>query len=108
MISAQTQRLACLARGVPPEPHPSWPRPWVGWVFVHHPMSRCSGVPNRCTVERIENGRVIWNAETEDAAARGGYSTPLFTFAASMADGQYSTYRDPKIFRLTPKGCTCP
>ncbi|MER5579017.1 hypothetical protein [Streptomyces massasporeus] len=51
---------------------------------------------------------MIWNAETEDAAARGGYSTPLFEFAASMADGQYSTYRDPKIFRLTPKGCTCP
>jgi hypothetical protein len=71
-------------------------------------MLRCSGAPNRCTVNKIENGRVLWTADTEDAAARGAYSTPLFPFAAAMARGEYFTHRDPKILRLTPKGCTRP
>ncbi|MEW2615934.1 hypothetical protein AB0937_38415 [Streptomyces sp. NPDC047880] len=87
-------------------PHPSWPRPQVGWTFVHAPMNRCTGKTNRCTIDRIEDGRVFWHADTEDAAARGDYVTPLFTFAANMARGDYFT--PPEVFRLTPKGCTCP
>ncbi|MET9778611.1 hypothetical protein ABZ023_30905 [Streptomyces sp. NPDC006367] len=49
---------------------------------------------------------MFWRADTEDAAARGHYATPLFKFAHQMARGELFT--PPEVFRLTPKGCTCP
>jgi len=87
-------------------PHPSWPKPQPGWTFVHHPMNRCSGKTNRCTIDKVENGTVFWHADTEDAAARGAYATPLYWFAHQMARGELFT--PPEVLRLTPKGCTCP
>ena len=87
-------------------PHPGWPRPQPGWTFVHLPMNRCTGRANRCTVDKVEDGAVFWHANTEDAAARGHYATPLFTFAHQMARGELRT--PPDVFLLTQAGCTCP
>lgn len=87
---------------------PSTPTPKPGWVFRHGPMNSCTGQANRCTVDRIENGRVIWYVGDGSDRIRDWYSTSLFKFTHAMVSGDYVTYHPPGTFRLTPKGCTCP
>ncbi|MFD7551524.1 hypothetical protein, partial [Streptomyces sp. NPDC059816] len=68
-------------------PLAGWARPQPGWIFVHGPVDRCSGKTSRCAIDKVENGTVFWNADTEDAA-RGNCASPLFMFAQQVARGE--------------------
>ncbi|MGW0846802.1 hypothetical protein ACWD26_43150 [Streptomyces sp. NPDC002787] len=75
-------------------PPPLWPTPEPGWTFVNLPMNRCTGRADRCTVDEIRDGRVIWHVGNNPDPIADTYSTPLFTFAHRMATGEYFTDRE--------------
>jgi hypothetical protein len=60
-----------------------------GWVFIHLPMNEDTGRTDRCTIDRIENDRVIWYVGDGADKLRDWYSTPLFKFAHAVKRGAY-------------------